>query len=365
MSGTTITTDGTLTGATTGNVTIESGASIATNDFTVSSGSTIFDSGDLYLNSTDTVNAGTPDGVIEIEAAGTVEIGSGFALNDFGEIAFGTAGGKLSLDAGVNYALLADVGNVSNGDNIFLQGVHADQEVFETNGTVTTVSLFEGTTQEATFQLTNVNVAASTLHFSVVDGASGTLLEVLCLCAGTRIATPKGETAVEDLRPGQMVLTAQGEVMPVRWVGITHVATQFADPLRVMPIRIAAGALGDGLPRRDLLVSPDHALFLHGMLVQAAALVDGVNITRESKMPEQFNYYNVELDSHELLLAEGVEVESFVDNVSRTHFHNWDERVTPDTDIVEMAYPRAKSARQVPAALRQALERQVMRRSVA
>ncbi len=354
MSGTTITTNGTLTGTTAGDVTITSGTSIAADGFTVASGSTVYDYGSLYLQSADAVNA--PSGVIDLGSTGTLEIGSGFALNQFGEIAFdATAGGTLTLDAGVNYSLLGDVGNVSYGDNILFEGIDADQKVFETNGTVTTVSLFEGTTEVATFELSNLNVPASALNFAVVDEGGSTLLEVLCFCAGTRIATPRGETEVQALRPGDLVLTAQGEVLPVRWVGISHVATKFADPLRVMPVRISAGALGDGVPQRDLLVSPDHALFLDGILVTALALVDGVNITRETQMPEQFDYYHVELDSHELLLAENVPAESFVDNVTRMNFHNWDERVTPDTNIVEMEYPRAKSARQVPAALRRSL----------
>jgi len=72
-------------------------------------------------------------------------------------------------------------------------------------------------------------------------------------------------------------------------------------------------------------------------------------------VPEQFTYYHVELDSHELLLAEGVEAESFVDNVDRMHFHNWDERTAPETAIAEMDLPRAKSARQVPMAIRHRL----------
>jgi len=76
--------------------------------------------------------------------------------------------------------------------------------------------------------------------------------------------------------------------------------------------------------------------------------VNGSSIIREYDVPEQFSYYHVELDSHELLFAEGVEAESFVDNVDRMHFHNWDDRVAPATPIAEMDMPRAKATRQVP-----------------
>jgi hypothetical protein len=143
--------------------------------------------------------------------------------------------------------------------------------------------------------------------------------------------------------------------MPVRWVGHSHISTRFADPLRALPIRITAGALGAGLPKRDLLLSPDHAVFLGGILAQAGALVNGVNIIRETNVPETFTYYHVELETHELLMAEGVAAESFVDNVERMHFHNWDDRVAPATPIEEMPYPRAKAQRQLPQALRNLL----------
>jgi hypothetical protein len=72
-------------------------------------------------------------------------------------------------------------------------------------------------------------------------------------------------------------------------------------------------------------------------------------------VPAQFTYYHVELESHELLLAEGVQAESFVDNIDRMNFHNWDERTAPVQAIAELPYPRAKSARQLPLAVREKL----------
>lgn len=186
--------------------------------------------------------------------------------------------------------------------------------------------------------------------YFVYDGAAPP-----CFYEGTMIATPSGEQAVEMLRAGDMVRLANGRVVPVRWVGFTRVSTRFADKLRSLPIRIKAGALAEGVPARDLLVSPDHALFLQGVLVQAGALVNGAGIIREEQVPERFTYYHVELASHELLLAEGAPAESFVDNIDRMNFHNWTAREAPHERILEMDCPRAKSARQLPAALRLAL----------
>jgi hypothetical protein len=204
-----------------------------------------------------------------------------------------------------------------------------------------------------TFEVKGSNLGTGTFTptngplYLVSDGHGGTDVTV-CFCAGTAIATPEGEVAVETLKEGDLVLTADGRSLPIRWMGQSHVARAFADPIRSYPIRITAGALGENLPKRDLRVSPEHGIFINGILVQASALVNDETVLRETSIPDQFTYYHVELATHELLLTEGVPTESFVDNVDRMNFHNWDARTAPDEPIAEMSYPRAKSARQVP-----------------
>jgi len=181
----------------------------------------------------------------------------------------------------------------------------------------------------------------------------------VCFLAGTAIACPDGDRPIEDLAIGDLVLCADGSSRPVRFVGRQTYATLFADRLRTLPIRIAAGALGDGLPLRDLCVSPDHALLVDGVLVQAGALVNGTTIARMKGLPERFTYYHVELDDHALILAEGVPAETFVDNVTRRRFDNFADFEARYGDglprIAEMARPRVKSARQLPVSVRQRL----------
>ena len=181
-------------------------------------------------------------------------------------------------------------------------------------------------------------------------------IECVCFLAGTVIATPEGSRAIETLRAGDLVLTADGLALPVRWLGRQTIATRFADPLRIAPIRIRRDALGDNLPVRDLFVSPDHALMVDGVFVQAGALVNGVSITREDRdLPESFVYFHVELADHSLILAEGVPAETFIDNVDRLAFDNWDEHAALDDTTApmrEMPHPRAKAHRQIPASLR-------------
>ncbi len=188
----------------------------------------------------------------------------------------------------------------------------------------------------------------------ILPSSPTTTYDVICFYPGTLIATPEGDKAVETLRAGDLVLTADGKSAPVRWMGRQTVSTSFADPLRVLPIRIKAGALAEGVPARDLLVSPDHALLVGDVLVQASALVNGVSVLRESKVPTTFTYHHVELADHSLILAENTPAETFVDNVDRMAFDNWAEHeaLADAAAITEMNLPRAKAARQVPAAER-------------
>ena len=180
---------------------------------------------------------------------------------------------------------------------------------------------------------------------------------VVCFLAGTHIATPKGQRTVEKLAIGELVLTASGDVRPVRWIGHKTIVSRFADPLKAYPIRIAAGALGAELPARDLLVSPDHALLVDGALVQAGALVNGMSITRHTPADERFTWFHIELEDHALVLAEGAPAETYVDNVTRRRFDNYAEfaALYGDDDVAaipELDLPRVKSARQLAPATR-------------
>jgi hypothetical protein len=181
----------------------------------------------------------------------------------------------------------------------------------------------------------------------------------ICFLAGTMIRTPEGEAPVETLRRGDLVLTADGAVKPVSWLGRQTISKRFADPLRSWPVRVKAGALGANVPARDLLLSPDHALLVEGVLIHAGALVNGTSIVRETIAPDVFVYYHVELDDHSLILAENAPAETFIDNVDRLAFDNWEEHVAlyPEgRSLEELPNPRAKACRQVPARIRAALD---------
>ena len=100
--------------------------------------------------------------------------------------------------------------------------------------------------------------APGTLFTVAQDATGGTAVSVAFCGGGTRIMTESGERPVEDLRIGDVLVTASGQHRPVRWIGQRSYAGRFlaANP-RVQPIRFAAGCLDDGLPHRDLMVSQD------------------------------------------------------------------------------------------------------------
>ena len=166
------------------------------------------------------------------------------------------------------------------------------------------------------------------------DGATNHVeVAVACYCVGTLILTTGGEMAVQDLAIGAEVVTESGALRPIKWIGRRSYAGRFlkANP-ELHPIRFQAGCLGDGLPRRDLLVSPKHAMFLDGMLIPAKALVNGGTIKREPSM-ESVEYFHIELDTHDVILAEGAPSETYIDDDSREMFHNAGSyrRLYPDT----------------------------------
>ncbi len=160
--------------------------------------------------------------------------------------------------------------------------------------------------------------------YAVAADYSGTIVAA-CYCPGTLILTDGDETPVEALAIGDTVVTASGEHRPVRWIGHRSYSGRFltANP-GLQPVLLRAGSLGDGLPGRDLRVSPLHAMFLDGVLVPAGLLVNGSTIVREQV--ERVDYLHVELDRHDLLLAEGAPSESYVDDDNRSLFHNAAER---------------------------------------
>ncbi|MEJ0015159.1 MAG: Hint domain-containing protein [Acetobacteraceae bacterium] len=145
---------------------------------------------------------------------------------------------------------------------------------------------------------------------------------IACFAAGTRILTPSGEVAVESLREGDLVCTASGGTRPVRWIGWRRIdLLAHPHPPLAAPILVRRGAFGPGQPMRDLALSPDHAILAEGVLIPACLLVNGGSIVQRHDTPA-VTYYHLELDRHDIVVAEGLAVESYLDTGNRAMFAN-------------------------------------------
>ncbi|MEY8838646.1 Hint domain-containing protein [Cribrihabitans sp. XS_ASV171] len=181
----------------------------------------------------------------------------------------------------------------------------------------------------------------------------------VCFGEGTLIATPDGQRRVETLEIGETLLTADGRMSQVKWVGRQTVHPFFAGA-RAQPVQIKAGALGGGLPHSDLTVTADHGMFIDGLVINASALVNGstIDFVPLADLPDSFTVYHIETEAHDVILANGSAAETFIDYRGRRTFDNYREYIELyDTEctIPELPYPRVSSQRLVPDVLRQRL----------
>jgi hypothetical protein len=161
-------------------------------------------------------------------------------------------------------------------------------------------------------------------HLSAAQGGGLEITEntTPCYCRGTSILTTRGEVKVEHLELGDHVITYAGLARPIRWIGQRSYTRNAAAGNRdILPVRIRAGALADGVPHRDLLVSPLHAMYIQDLLIPAWSLINGISILQDSA-PDGVSYYHVELETHDVILAEGAASETFIDDDSRRLFDN-------------------------------------------
>jgi hypothetical protein len=158
--------------------------------------------------------------------------------------------------------------------------------------------------------------AGSSIAF---DDASDTIV-FACFLRGTRIATPTGEVAVEFLNVGDSVLTLNSGRSLIRWIGKRIIdPEQVRNPKDAWPVRIRRGTLTENVPHRDLLVSPDHCLLVDDVLIPAKLLINETTITQEAFW-QPFEYFHIELDRHDAVLAEGMLCETYREAGNRQMF---------------------------------------------
>jgi hypothetical protein len=151
-----------------------------------------------------------------------------------------------------------------------------------------------------------------------------------CFLSGTRLLTPSGEVAIEALNVGDLLVTESGQSRAIRWIGVLEFLKSANGTWEqgVLPIRIAKGALGIGCPQRDTYVSGAHMLYLNGVLIAAACLINGRTISVATPDVETLQYFHIEFDRHDVVMAEGMPCESLLaSDGGRQTFDNYDEYV--------------------------------------
>ena len=292
---------------------------------------------------------------MSVACGGTVEIGGGdtltvqTALNGAGTVILGGTGSEIDFSLASqplpsNVALDFTAGGEKVAFGVFTSGSDAgavsgvtagDSFDFQSFTTITADTVANGTlTVSGAYSLYGVptsgsvqftNYSGATAFTTSADSQGGVILTATCYAAGTRLLTQAGERAVEELREGDLILTQLGDTLvptPITWVGQLRVdLARHKRPETAAPIRIRRGAFADGVPHRDLLVSPEHCLFADGKLIAAKSLVNGATIVQDFAVPT-IQYFHIETTPHAIVLAEGLPAETYLDTGNRAIFDN-------------------------------------------
>jgi Hint domain len=278
---------------------------------TVTGGTLTTDVGGTITAQGSTTLDGSADPVVL--AGAQLSIADGATLAVIGSLAGSgtlTFAGSGVLEIGDSAAFAPTIAAISASDTIVVQDTSVASDNFDpSTQTLTLADASDATVGVIQF---GSNVTGADLSIQ--------LTEALCFAAGTRIAGERGEIAVEALVAGERVQTLHG-TQPVIWIGVRRVdCLRHPDPQKVWPVWIGADAFGPGRPCRDLWLSPDHAVHVIDVLIPVKQLVNGISI---AQVPvDTVTYYHVELSQHDVLLADGLPVESYLDTGNRRNFAN-------------------------------------------
>lgn len=154
--------------------------------------------------------------------------------------------------------------------------------------------------------------------------ANGAITEndaFICFASGTLIRTSAGDIPIEEITAGDLVLTRDSGFKPVQWIGGRKLSAEILSKLpKLRPIRIAAGALGNGLPMRELVVSPQHRVLVRSKIARNMFCTDEVLVAAKHMLDHdgieiaddlvEVEYFHFLLDRHEVVISNGAETES-------------------------------------------------------
>jgi hypothetical protein len=334
----------------------------------------VVDSGATLTNLHDIFGGGVPNGGtgnvgVLIDGGRVIDAGTinGTEVTNYAydthaysdSIEFGAASGS-TLVLEQTGTLKGDLAGFKVGDTIQVDGTAPAGLTLSGSAAAGTYAI--GTPENGTLYFSG---KYTTDHFVFTSANGNTLITLAegaaCYLRGTHIRTPRGEQRIETLRIGDRVITMSGEACPIRWIGRrTYTAARIAGDRELSPVLIRAGALAEGIPWRDLRVSPDHALYVDGMLIAARDLVNSESIVQDVWC-DPATYFHLEFDRHEVIYAEGALAESFVDDESRQRFDNaWEFAVLYPNAVsgsAPLVAPRVEAGWELAAAARRVAAR--------
>ncbi len=143
----------------------------------------------------------------------------------------------------------------------------------------------------------------------------------LCFLRGTQIAIPGGQVAVERLAIGDEVVTLRGGIQRIIWIGEGRVLATRGRRNAATPVIVRKGALAENVPNHDLRITKAHSLYIDDVLIPVEFLVNHRSILWDDRAQE-VSLYHIELENHDVLLANGAPAESYRDDGNRWLFQN-------------------------------------------
>jgi len=268
------------------------------------------------------VSYGATTGRIAIGVGGAATLLAG--ADSLQTLLFSASGTAETFALGAPISVQATIDNFGIGRTIDLLNTPT---VTAFNYSGTSLDVLDNGTTVAVLDLPGPFVTNSFTHSP--DLGTGTFIttSVLCFLAGTLIVTPSGEELVERLSVGQMILTASGQARPIVWIGVGRVLATRGRRNAATPVIVCKGALAPNVPHADLRLTKGHSLFLDDVLIPVEFLVNHRSILWDDRAQE-VSVYHIELDTHDVLVANGAPAESYRDDGNRWLFHNtnggWD-----------------------------------------
>ena len=213
---------------------------------------------------------------------------------------------------------------VSIQNNNFLDAGRVALELLPdyTSTAITATGNYFGTTDGAIIasmiydQNVDLNSAGIIPNLNIASSAN-----VICFCKGTLIDTPNGTTQVEKLKIGETVSTAHHGPRPIKWIGKGKVVATRGTRTAATPVIVCKGAIADNVPNQDLHLTKAHSLYIDGVFIPVEFLVNHKTINWDDRV-QGFEIYHIELDSHDVIMANGAATETYRDDGNRWLFEN-------------------------------------------